>query len=239
MSYIPFNENERPLVNKEDGVDMISLEEYKGLFEKHLGQIHNETQLGSFIYGLASDDEEPRIWFEIGAWNGLGTTSCVLDGFQEREDKDVLLYSLEADPAFYEIAKTNLKNHPCRQNLVLFYGKSGEGLFLQPHEIPEEDKQSKHYEMYYDYERTFWERAPCFTYPQLPEVAILDGGEYSGYLDWINLPKDNLKYVVLDDINCLKNKQVFQELSTDDTWQPFKVNTQERNGFAIFRKIEV
>lgn len=239
MSYIPFEEETRPGVNTENEVYRIPLEKYKSTYAEHLGQINDMTQLGSLLYRLASDDREPRIWFEIGAWNGLGTTSCVLDGFQEREDKNVLLYSLEADPAFYEIAKANLKDHPCRQNLVLFYGKSGEGLFLQPHEIPEQDKQSKHFEMYYDYERTFWERAPCFTYPQLPEVAILDGGEYSGYLDWINLPKDNLKYVVLDDINCLKNKQVFQELSTDDTWQPFKVNTQERNGFAIFRKIEV
>jgi hypothetical protein len=70
----------------------------------------------------------------------------------------------------------------------------------------------------------------------LPEVAILDGGEYSGYLDWINLPKQNLQYVILDDINCLKNKRVFEELSSSSDWTPFKVNTKERNGFAIFRK---
>ena len=239
MSYIPFEEDNRPGVNTENEVYRVPIEKYKLTYAEHMGQINEETQLGSFLYRLASDDREPRIWFEIGAWNGLGTTSCVLDGFQEREDKNVILYSLEADPAFYEIAKSNLKDHPCRENLVLFYGKSGEGLFLHPNEIPEGDKQSKHFEMYYDYERTFWERAPCFTYPQLPEVAILDGGEYSGYLDWINLPKDALKYVILDDINCLKNKQVFAELCASEDWKPFKVNTQERNGFAIFRKIEV
>ncbi len=236
MSYTPFEEDNRPGINVQQEIYRIPLDKYKDTYSEHLGQINEETQLGNFLTRLASDDREPRIWFEIGAWNGLGTTTCVLDGFGNREDQDVILYSLEADPVFYEIAKSNLKNHPNKKNLVLFYGKSGEGLFLLPHEIPEEDKKNRHFELYYDYERTFWERAPCFPYPQLPEVAILDGGEYSGYLDWINLPKDNLKYVILDDINCLKNKRVFEELSENTEWTLFKVNKQERNGFAIFRK---
>jgi hypothetical protein len=236
MSYTLFEEENRPGINVNQEIYRIPLEKYKSTYAEHLGQINEETQLGSFLNRLASDDREPCIWFEIGAWNGLGTTSCILDGFGEREDKNVVLYSLEADPAFYEIAQSNLEDHPCRENLVLFYGKSGEGQFPTPEEVPEEDRASHHFQMYYDYERTFWERAPCFSYPQLPEVAVLDGGEYSGYLDWLNLPKQNLRYVILDDINCLKNKKVFEELSANPDWKPFKVNKEERNGFAIFRK---
>jgi hypothetical protein len=236
MSYTLFEEENRPGINPENEIYRIPLEKYKDTYAQYPGQINLSTQLGSFLYRIASDDREPKIWFEIGAWNGLGTTTCVLDGFAEREDKNVVLYSLEADPVFYELAKHNLKSHPTRENLVLVYGKSGEGVFPSPEELSEEDKKNRHFELYFDYERVFWQRAPCFSYPQLPEVAILDGGEYSGYLDWINLPKQNLQYVILDDINCLKNKRVFEELSSSSDWTPFKVNTKERNGFAIFRK---
>jgi hypothetical protein len=90
--------------------------------------------------------------------------------------------------------------------------------------------------LYYDYEKTFWKKAPCFEYPELPEVAILDGGEYSGYLDWVNLPKDALQMVILDDINCMKNKRVLEEISEMPEWNCIVKDIEDRNGYAIFRK---
>lgn len=235
MSFLNYKEGFRPTkVYPENETIYIPVEKYRNIFSDHPGQINTTTKLGSFIHKLASDEREPRIWFEIGTWNGLGTTTCILDGFQERGTGDCKLYSLEADPLFFEIADKNLETHPMKEALHLTYAKSGEGLFLQPEEI--EEKETDHFKMYYEYEKTFWERAPCFTYPEHPEVAILDGGEYTGYLDWVNLPKDSLQWIVLDDIHCIKNKAVYQEISSMTEWNCVTVNTKERNGFAIFRK---
>lgn len=236
MSFLPYKEGFRPTISPEDKLIYTPLEKYKDTFSEYPGQININTKLGSFLYRIASDEREPRIWFEIGAWNGLGTTSCVLDGFQERGTGDCKLYSLEADPVFYEIAQKNLENHPMRSSLQLSYAKSGDGLFLLPEEIHDKEKENRHFELYYDYERTFWEMAPSFKYPELPEVAILDGGEYSGYIDWINLPKDALQWIILDDINCMKNKRVFEEISKMPEWTCKYTDKKDRNGYAIFCK---
>jgi hypothetical protein len=234
MSFLEYKEGFRPSISPEDEATYTSLENYRTLFSEYPGQINMSTQLGSLIYRIASDEREPRIWLEIGTWNGLGTTTCILDGFQERGTTDCKLYSLEADPLFFEIAQKNLEAHPMRESLHLTYAKSGDGPFLRPEEI--EEQTNRHFELHYDYEKTFWDRAPCFKYPELPEVAILDGGEYTGSMDWMNLPKESLQWIVLDDINCMKNKVVYQEILSMPEWSCITVNTKERNGFAIFRK---
>lgn len=234
MSFLPYKEGFRPRLSPENEVTYTSLENYKETFSEYPGQININTKLGSFLYRIASDEREPRIWFEIGTWNGLGTTTCILDGFQERGTGDCKLYSLEADPVFYEIAQKNLENHPMRSALHLSYAKGGDGVFLLPEEIQEKD--NRHFELFYDYERTFWYKAPCFAYPELPEVAILDGGEYSGYMDWMNLPKEALQWIILDDMNCMKNKRVFEEISEMPEWNCVYLDKKDRNGSAIFRK---
>lgn len=228
QDYLPYCGTSRPMMYH-GSVLQLPLPAYKTMYSNQPGQITKESGMGSILYDLASAKEGPKVWFEIGAWNGLGTTVCILDGFLQRED-DIHLYSLEADPVFFEIAQENLKHHPMLSTLSLHYAKSGEG------EFPLVEAKDDHYYMFYAYERHFWEIAPPFSFPVPPEVAVLDGGEYTGELDWAHLPKDNLKWVFLDDICCMKNKKVYEGLLADLSWSLIKVDMSDRNGYAVFKR---
>lgn len=228
QEYIAYSDTSRPMLYN-GTILQLPLEAFKTMYSNQPGQITKESGMGSILYDLASASGGPKVWFEIGAWNGLGTTTCILDGFLHR-DEDVCLYSLEADPIFFEIARENLKHHPMFSTLSLHYAKSGEGAF------PLVEANDDHYYMFYDYERHFWNLAPPFSFPSHPELAVLDGGEYTGELDWAHLPKDNLKWVFLDDICCMKNKKVYEGLLADRKWSMVKVDLDDRNGYAIFRR---
>ena len=69
----------------------------------------------------------------------------------------------------------------------------------------------------------------------MPEVVVLDGGEYSGYLDWLHLPKSDIRYLCLDDTNATKNKKVISELMGGSEWNCISQGS-DRNGWAIFKR---
>ena len=70
-----------------------------------------------------------------------------------------------------------------------------------------------------------------------PEVALLDGGEYSGSLDWIHLDKSKLKWLLLDDTNVTKNSNLVKELKASSDWVLRREETGDRNGWAAFERV--
>jgi hypothetical protein len=72
--------------------------------------------------------------------------------------------------------------------------------------------------------------------PFKPEAVVLDGGEYTGYVDWLFTPKENLKYVFLDDTAVLKNEKVRKELLESSEWALVEENVADRNGWSMFMK---
>jgi hypothetical protein len=73
---------------------------------------------------------------------------------------------------------------------------------------------------------------------QIPEhidFLLLDGGEFSTYEEWKKL-KDRTKIVALDDTKVLKSKQIREELLTNPDYEKI-VDSEDRNGFAIFKRI--
>jgi hypothetical protein len=73
--------------------------------------------------------------------------------------------------------------------------------------------------------------------PFEPEAAVLDGGEYTGYVDWHYLPKHKLKCVFLDDTNVLKNEKVRKELLESPEWTLLDESTTDRNGWSVFVRV--
>ena len=73
--------------------------------------------------------------------------------------------------------------------------------------------------------------------PNLPEifdVILLDGGEFTTYYDF-KLLKNRCKILMLDDTNTDKCKLIVNEISSDSTWRIIKQENL-RNGFLIAEK---
>ena len=207
-------------------------------FTKMPGQITRDSPFGQQLYILAKNG--PRMWIEIGTWNGLGSTQCILDGFAERlHPPPPKLASVEIDPVLLNAAAMNLKAHAARSCVEFYDGKlmpySGipAATFPTPDELGEKEQRSPHFFIHYDRERNLYGTAEPFLPPFFPEVAVLDGGEYSGYLDWLHLQKSDLQYLCLDDTHVTKNKRVISELGPEWTCM---VRGDDRNGWAIFKR---
>lgn len=212
--------------------------QYTELYKTMPGQITRTSPFGIHLYELARSG--PKHWVEIGTWNGLGTTKCILDGFAERLHESPKLASVEIDPVLFDAAAHNLMHHPARSCVDFYQGKLMPSSMIQakpfptPDDLGEQEQQNAHFFIHYDRERALYETTIPFCPPFSPEVAVLDGGEYSGYLDWLHLDKSNLKYLCLDDTNVTKNRKVISELGSE--WKCI-ASGNDRCGWAIYVRV--
>ena len=197
-----------------------------------LGQINYETnKLGKHIVEITKLPDVLNI-VEVGTWNGLGTTRCVLQGIHESGKTNYNFYSFECNPEMYNQAVENNKNiDPNRVNLI--YGKIADetlldswfdltGLTSEQRGWFEQDKE--------------WMKNVPNVVDRLPEhidFLILDGGEFSTYLEWQTL-RNRCKYVALDDTTQLKCKKVRDEILTDKNYRIIEDDVRgSRYGFLI------
>jgi hypothetical protein len=208
------------------------------------GQITFETEFGKHLASIGADLNYTT-YFEVGTWKGNGTTRCVIEGivqrYQRNSMRNVHFWSLESNLVFYREALYFWQQipMPC---LHLLYGRLHEDCLMTKEEIinhPYYPLVKSHYEDWYEQDSMDYNISPCVDMDLLPDldVIILDGGEFSGYADWLVLKKKNPRVVCLDDIHVMKNEKVFKELLSDPLWDLF-VKGDERHGFAIFKKKE-
>lgn len=215
-----------------DGIYLES-DTFQNYYGSMTGQIQRGTPFGDLIYFFASNPTGPRQWLDVGSWNGKGTTLCILDGFQDANCEKHCV-SLEAHPLMFPVAQENLKAHPAASRLTLLnqvLSFPGAEAHFMPRST---DPDDNHYKLYYETEYEIWKNGKVVQLPYKPDAVVLDGGEYSGYIDWLALPKENLRVVFLDDVACVKNKRVRQELLEDSKWKLLQENLSDRNGWSIF-----
>lgn len=206
---------------------------FNAQYEHLEGQINRNTQFGELLYKTAINPNFTK-WLEIGTWNGKGTTTCILDGFRDAKKSDSKLISYEANKDMYEMAKRNLKSHEFFNSVIFCSGRiTNKKEFTKVFELSDITRNSDFFKRFYDAEKNLYTEAtqiePLFS----PHVVVLDGAEYTGMLDFESIPKDDLKIIFLDDVNCDKNKKVVELLKGNLDWILFKKD-DERNGWACF-----
>lgn len=203
------------------------------------GQINRTTNFGEFLYTLAK--KGPNRWIEIGSWNGLGSTKCILDGFHDGNKVDAKLLSFELDPIMCGVARENLASHPAIARVEFINQKlksadaSTKEYFPATTDIPASE-QTDHFFLHYERERSLFYSSPGYVPVFAPEVVLLDGGEYSGYNDWLQVDKSQLKWVCIDDASTFKSRVVVNELKQNSEWICMYENS-ERYGWAVFKHI--
>lgn len=207
------------------------------------GQIHLDTEFGDYLSTVASDPQY-KTYLEVGTWKGNGSTRCVIEGILKRPEEtmdNVHFYSIESNLNFFAEA-FQLWLPSGLPFLHLCYGKLHENGLMTPGEIESSEHFNgivTHYNMWYIQDCKDYAAAPFLKpkyFPKEIDVVILDGGEFSGYADWLSVKEKNPKVVCLDDTTVMKNKHVYLELKNSEQWEILYDNPSHRHGWAAFRR---
>jgi hypothetical protein len=196
------------------------------------GQINRGSLLGDAIYEYTKRADVKTI-VEFGTYNGLGSTRCILDGIRDSGKTDFLFYSIEAYESMYRVAKENNPTLPLGAEII--YGR-----IVEVDELNWFDKEKL------NDDQKKWLRDDIVNYNMCPyimekipsriDLLILDGGEFSSYVEFHKLI-DRSKILVLDDTfarETMKFNLIRKSiLETGYRYKVIEDRCNDRNGFMI------
>ena len=193
------------------------------------GQINMNSTFGKEIYNICKLDDVRNI-FEVGTWNGQGSTCCVMNAIIKKENS--ILYSLEGDNNMYNKAKQYWSNYKTNNKLILLNG------VIHKEIVDYQNNNELFVKEWYDGEYNVLKTSNIIDINNITNIdlIILDGGEYTTQGDFNILIKKKPKYIALDDTNVYKCKDIRKYLLDSKEWTLYKENTKERNGWSIFQK---
>jgi len=194
------------------------------------GQILANSTFGSLLEKLIMMNL-PKTIVEIGTWKGMGSTKRIVDAIIKSNYKELPRFiSLETNPQFHTIAENNLNKFLSYVELI--HGRIVDienvtnyisGLTLSP----------KHQKFFNDDLVNYSEcENVLHRLPEKIDFLLLDGGEFSSYLEW-ELLKDRSRIIALDDTKMLKNKKAVEGALSDNQFELI-FSSDERHGFHIF-----
>lgn len=198
-----------------------------------IGQINLGTPAGDLIYEICKREDVINI-VEIGTWNGMGSTMCVIQSIYDIPNKSFT--SIELYPEMYETAKHNLGDKLKFVNLLNGRIIDYDDVFWFDHSLIDFSKD-EHARLYYKKDLDYLKTTPN-VFDRLPkkiDFLILDGGEYTTFPEWEKL-KDFTKIVALDDSNILKTNKIRNELINNNNYHKIFDDLSYRNGFSVFEK---
>ena len=205
------------------------------------GQINLNTNFGKIINSI-SLLEENKVFLEIGTWNGQGSTYCVMEALLKRKEQ-VKFYSLECNKSKYieavNLWKNILKNNFNNGILNLLHGR-----IVEVDEIYKREELKNLEGFFNDWYKWYDDDIDSFNdcenitnqIPDSIDVLILDGGEFSTFAEFNKLFSITNNYIILDDCNILKCREIYKILKNNSDWKLFKEDLNDRNGYAIFKK---
>lgn len=207
-----------------------------------LGQTNPDSAFGKALVELAKD-ERYKTYCEVGTWNGMGSTRCIIKGILRRQTP-AEFWSYEASQEMYNQA---VKVWDTQEDwLHLEFGTLHRSIpsLRQLEESPviqsllRSGSWGDEYKQWYNGERMSLLSAPLAKPPPSADVVILDGGEFTTQGDWDVLSKCNPSVVALDDTRIYKTNAIRAELLASPKWDVVHDVINERNGWAIFKKID-
>lgn len=180
-----------------------------------MGEKTRNTFLGKKLYEIVQNYDISTI-LDIGTSDGLGTTISITDGLWDCKKINFSLYSIECRKDRIEQAKRNLNNIP---NLFLMHGTIVShyelepllynfhwGYFEKDKWIAGSEEEEKLALSWLKEDIKYLKETPNILHliPEKIDLLVIDGGEFSGFLEFQKLWKRS-KYIFMDDINSYKN----------------------------------
>ena len=200
--------------------------------KKSSGQM-KDNQLKNKLVELITNNEIKNI-VEIGTWNGLGSTSMLLNIVKD-SDKNISFYSIESDSLCFKAAKKNLKNNLEYVNLILGRVHEVDDLdYVNKNIIFEYGYGEKEYEWFIQDLRRYKKiKNVSSQIPNKIDLLLLDGGEFSGYADFLTLYLRS-KFIILDDCNSFKQHNVLSFIKENKTNFELIYDSENREGVQIY-----
>jgi hypothetical protein len=197
-----------------------------------MGQVNLDSRFGQVIRDLCSRPDV-NICVDIGAWNGLGTTQCIVTGLMTKGSGYV--HSFEVDDAMFEKASRVWTGS---SYVILHKARLAERMLTV-----DEVQASRNYSniagadwhSWYAGEKANFESSVVGTLPERIDLVVIDGGEFSGQGDWDAVKKHNPRYVALDDTLVIKTASVLDEMIASGEWIVL-YEGNDRNGWAVLVK---
>lgn len=210
------------------------------------GQINLGDVAGDLIFEVTKRDDVKNI-VEIGTWNGMGSTNCVIRAIIEsNENKNFI--SIEMYENMYNMALENLNSVQILNESGQFKRLSDYVTLLNGSIIDFEDvfwfdhseidfDTDEHAQQWYNQDLSLLKisKNVLSELPQQIDFLILDGGEYTTYPEWVKL-KDRTRIVALDDSSILKCSKIRKEIIESGCYDTLYDDLKLRNGFSLFQK---
>tara|TARA_B100000242_G_C42887506_1_gene411780 strand:- start:102 stop:788 length:687 start_codon:yes stop_codon:yes gene_type:complete len=180
------------------------------------GLLRRDSEAGKLIEKLIVEESLTKI-LEIGTWNGLGSTSTLIETLNENFENYNLI-SIESDKAFYKQANKNLSG-VLNENIQLLLGRiidiedlpSPEDIdFRAAGLIPENIEW-----LIQDIRRYKKTKNISSKLPDYFDFILFDGGEFSNFHEFIKLYKKT-KFLGLDDTNTYKQFNVLKFIERNE-----------------------
>lgn len=210
------------------------------------GQINLGDVAGDLIYQTTKRDDVENI-VEIGTWNGMGSTFCVIKALVDINQKKNFK-SIELYPDMFQLVTNNLQNTTLIDNYgnivkVIDYVDLILGRIIEFEEVFWFDhgeidfSTSEHARLWYhkDMDNLKSSQNVISKLPEIIDFLILDGGEYTSYPEWIRL-KNRTRIVALDDSAIHKCSKIRSEILESGEFETIYDNLSQRNGFSLFEK---
>jgi hypothetical protein len=203
------------------------------MFGNGNGQINMNSDFGNCIYTICLNESIQNV-FEVGSWNGEGSTVCVMNSIINKANSK--LYSLEANFDMFNKALNFWKNFNTNDKLLLLNGTLHNKIADRNELDKLYNNNIPYYNEHYIPEKNILETSKIINIDNIDniDVIILDGGEYSSQEDFNILVNKNPKFICLDDVNVYKCKNIRQTLLDNNDWILYKENLNQRNGWSIF-----
>ena len=206
-----------------------------------MGQINPDSSMGRMLEILASDDTYST-YVDVGTWNGLGTTRCIMNGIHRRKTP-AEVWSYEATTNMYQTAVQNWHTRPPSLHLIngTLHRKIADLRAIRDHPGIATIRRTfgDGYTEWHAGELAALMSAPLVEPPATVDVVVLDGGEFTTQGDWDVLKTRSPRIVVLDDTSVFKSYDIRKELLQSSDWKVLCDAPEERNGWAIFKRADV
>lgn len=188
-------------------------------------------------FGIAIQDvcrrPEVKTCVDIGSWNGLGTTQCIVNALTSKGDGHV--YSFEIDDQMFEQSQRVWKDNPY---VTLQKARLAETMLTHDDVINDQNYSNiagADWQVWHAGEYANFTKSPLGTLPDKIDFVVIDGGEFSGRGDWEAVRTKDPEYVALDDTHVIKTGKVLTEMLASGDWT-LLYHGNDRNGWAILRK---
>jgi hypothetical protein len=206
------------------------------MYKTALGEIKGDLPEAN-VLRFITKQSWVRTILEIGTMDGTGSTTTIIESLQSRSDfEETSFISIDASETAIRVAHNNL--HPLSKNVKLIHGtllhKDSPLLILSLTE--EETKWLRD-----DVHQRFTAPSLLETIPELIDLAIIDGGEFTSFNDYLVL-RERTCLLYLHDITKRKNTLTLKTARQDGYIEMFNdgnASVLVNSGLAVKRRLNL